>query len=319
MIKSKKNGLFTVIIFINCYCLYAQPNLVNNFSFEIYDSCPTGFGQLSKAPDWFQPNIFGNSTDYFNSCAVQQSGVAVPYNYLGNQIGKFGIAYAGFLNLGGPDYREYLEAQLNDSLLNGEIYCITFYVSLSDESPYATDGIGLYLSNQPVYYNSSTYAPLPYTPQISNPSGNIITDTINWTLIKQNYIAAGGEKYIVIGNFNDDNSTDTMLSNPNSFGNWSYLYIDNVSVQHGICSVGIDEVSDNNEINVYPNPSSGKISFGDFNPSAIEIYDSSVNLIIAVKNKREINMQNYENGLYIARIIDKSGKTYFRKIILNHD
>ena len=45
---------------------YGQVNLVPNYSFESYTTCPTASGQISYAVPWIGTN---SSTDYFSSCA----------------------------------------------------------------------------------------------------------------------------------------------------------------------------------------------------------------------------------------------------------
>lgn len=74
---------------------------------------------------------------------------------------------------------------------------------------------------------SGGFCLLQYVPQISNPSGNVLSDTVNWTLISGSFTAAGGERFITIGNFLPDS-----LITIDSFPVWTYpdayYYIDDV-------------------------------------------------------------------------------------------
>lgn len=109
----------------------------------------------------------------------------------------------------------------------GKKYCVSFYVSLSNISSIASDGIGLYLSNDTAFVG--TIGTLPYIPQMENGSGNIISDTLNWILLTWQYTSVGDEQYVTIGNFKSNLATqyDTVLSNQSDY---AYYYVDDVSV-----------------------------------------------------------------------------------------
>jgi len=204
-------------------------NLVPNPSFELYTACPIGpVGiDLFRAASWTLPT--GGSSDYYHSCATPASGVSTPTNDFGSQTPRTGAAYAGFiLRPSTPNYREYIEAPLTAPLVAGMAYQVSFYVSLSDGSRWAIDRLGAYLSvgsvgpvNLPL--------PLPFVPQIVNPTSNYITNKTGWTLISGTYLALGGEDHLVIGNFADDSST-TPVTGLGGFYNGSYYYVDDVSV-----------------------------------------------------------------------------------------
>ena len=68
----------------------------------------------------------------------------------------------------------------------------------------------------------------------------------------------GGEKFITIGNFYDDNNT--ILDSSIIGINQTYLYIDDVSVVD--CTVGINEIeSYKNKISLMPNPAMNKVNY----------------------------------------------------------
>jgi hypothetical protein len=159
--------------------------------------------------------------------------------------------------------REYVGGELSDTLKQGHEYCVSFYVSVAEEFKYVVDGIGLYLSvDSAVDYTINTN--LSFVPQIENPSGNIIYDTLNWVQISGTYIANGGEKYLTIGNFKDD--ANTMIDSVNLSvplgAHEAYFFIDDVSVID--CTVGINEVNDNKDIGrLYPNPANTVVYYQD--------------------------------------------------------
>jgi hypothetical protein len=70
--------------------LIAQPNLVNNYSFEDTVSCPIGLTEICKVEYWFQPAKTQfqsvcqlSSTDVYNSCSN-----STPVNLNGYQMPK---------------------------------------------------------------------------------------------------------------------------------------------------------------------------------------------------------------------------------------
>lgn len=225
----------TFILFLSLYSLaYNAQNLVPNPSFESYTTCPNGLSQINYATSWNTPTL--GTPDYMNNCAPTGFfSVCIPTNFRGYQNARTGVGYANIFTLptvSTGNYREYLQANLTSPLVAGTIYEVSFYVSLSDKSRYATNNLGAYLSVNPI--NSTNTQNLPYIPQINEP--NIITDTANWTLVTGLYIAGGGEEYITIGNFYNDVSTLRTLNNaatPNLFSDNSY-YIDDVSVIEAI-------------------------------------------------------------------------------------
>src|SRR3990172_5781652 len=59
---------------------------------------------------------------------------------------------------------------------------------------------------------------------------SFISDTTNWVLVSGEFVATGAEKFMTIGNFYNDLNTNTQNVNPSATQNYSYYYIDDVSV-----------------------------------------------------------------------------------------
>lgn len=227
--------IFFVFFYLFAIRYFAQTNLVPNPSFENTSDCPNKIKGIKSADFWINPT--SSSPDYFNSCS-SWFNETVPKNEPGYQIPHSGNAYAGFspfyINplVGTISFREYIQTKLDSSLISGEVYCVTYYVSLADSiSEYAVNNIGAYFSPNAV--SSGNKDPLPYLPQVINPSTNPLTDTSAWTRIAGQFIASGGERYVTIGNFNDNPTSDTVFIQPrNPSYKLSYYYIDDVSVIH---------------------------------------------------------------------------------------
>ena len=81
------------------------------------------------------------------------------------------------------------------------------------------------------------------SPQILQYGNPIINDTLNWIKVGGIFTARGGEQYITIGNFNDDNTTDTVFVDSTGWnGGIAYYYIDDVSVMLCSDTTGINEI-----------------------------------------------------------------------------
>ena len=313
--------------FIIYLCLFSaikadSQNLVLNPSFEDTIACPTTTAIPMQCEYWYTANI--GSPDYFSEQPDIFCGTSpVPLSNAGYQYARTGIAYVGLGTFvssifpNGINRREYIGGELSDTLKQGHEYCVSFYISVAEELKYVTDGIGLYLSiDSAVDYTINTN--LPFVPQISNPSGNIIYDTLNWVQISGTYIANGGEKYFTIGNFKDDANTliDSINNNVPQSRYVSYLFIDDVSVID--CTVGIGEVNDNlSSGKLYPNPANTVVYYednlNDIEKGIIQLQD------ISGRNLKEYNLKSGVNRITIP-VSDLAKGMYMVKIkITNRD
>jgi len=322
--------------FIIYLCLFSaikadSQNLVLNPSFEDTIACPTTTAIPMQCEYWYTANI--GSPDYFSEQPDIFCGTSpVPLSNAGYQYARTGIAYVGLGTFvssifpNGINRREYIGGELSDTLKQGHEYCVSFYISVAEELKYVTDGIGLYLSiDSAVDYTINTN--LPFVPQISNPSGNIIYDTLNWVQISGTYIANGGEKYFTIGNFKDDANTliDSINNNVPQSRYVSYLFIDDVSVID--CTVGISEVNDNKDVGrLYPNPAntvvyyenelaadeSGKIKLMDMLGKEIKEYK-----LTKGSNLISLPVSDLSKGIYIVKVEIMGCNSEIIKLVVN--
>lgn len=208
-------------------------NFVPNGSFELYPLCPTSRNDGRKCFNWDAPTL--GTSDYFNTCATNASNVDVPNNFAGSQMPRTGNAYTGLyasLNFVPPflEYREYMQVTLDSLLIAGGIYTFEMWVSLADNSNFASNKIGAHISAIKPTSNNDTY--LNVIPQIISPA--YIIDKVGWTKITGVYIATGGERYITIGVF-EPAATNTRIavsggSGGSNYNGVSYYYIDDVSL-----------------------------------------------------------------------------------------
>jgi hypothetical protein len=229
-------------------------NLVPNPGFE-NGSCVVNYNSTpAKIPttinNWY--SCTGASPDPFDICGNAMPAaydVFVPDVLFGYQYAHTGNRFMGFGFYSA--WYEYLGVKLTAPLEAGETYHVTFWLSCGDLMSWAADQVGIYFSTTDISYpTTSTYGGmLNYTPQIVNTTGNFITDT-TWQKVSGDFVAAGGEQYIVIGYFKPIVAADfyqfpvtTPGQNPKANPNYkpgtngtggnprAYYYIDDVVVE----------------------------------------------------------------------------------------
>lgn len=196
-----------------------------NGSFEILSECPSG-ADLFNATGWFSPN--DATPDLFNSCADLSSNLSVPTNGFGFQLAQDGFGYAGIVtysyNGATNNYREYAEIKMSENLKDNTLYHVEFYFNQANRSPLATNNICFGFVND----TTNQYLSSIIIPDSFEENKDVFLDTLNWKKIEGYYIGTGKESYIIIGNFFNDNNTDTLSSGMPATD--VYYYIDNVSV-----------------------------------------------------------------------------------------
>jgi hypothetical protein len=315
----EKHFLLTMVLLVAVFNSEAQ-NLVPNGDFEQYTSCPNNLDELYKAAPWMNPSTA--SPDYKNQCSGN-STTSVPDNTHGYQVAHSGGGYAGMCLMTqppfAPEYRENIEAPLLSPLVANSCYHFEMYVSFGNVCQLAVEDIGVYFSTS-IISGVGNYNPLPYTPQITNTTG-YLSDTLNWMLVSGNYTAAGGESYLTIGNFNDDANTNFIITNPGAQYQFSYYFIDDVSLTLTPCT-GINEENSNSEIKIYPNPVKDELSVNchSFGKKEIVITDILGKEIFRDEFRSsnfKLQTLNYKQGIYFLEIND--GKNTFRKKFLKAD
>jgi hypothetical protein len=122
--------------------------------------------------------------------------------------------------------------RLKQPLKGGVAYCVTYYIVNTNNNAIAIDKYAAYFGDSSLDTITKSMIPLTYlNPQIENTMGNIITDTLNWIPINGIFVATGNEKYMVLGNFKSNATTNTLVINPTYLSYLSNdIYIDDVSV-----------------------------------------------------------------------------------------
>ena len=196
--------LFSISIFTSP-CVGQEKNLISNHSFEEYSGSPVGwfyngsqFTRLIKY--WYSPTKA--SPDAFGP------DIIVPSHWRKKGFGKIkafhGSTMIGLTTYGceegKPHCREYVQIQLNESLVKGQKYIFHYWVAHLDSSLYI-DKIGTLFTVEPVRIDDDRV--LNYPAQLI--SNYIIKPARSqWHKIEYEFVADSSYNYLTLGNFFPD-------------------------------------------------------------------------------------------------------------------
>ncbi len=180
-------------------------NLVPNPSFEDWIDCPMFNPDIICADHWSEYL----DLDPFNTPDLGYEGaVFFPPSTINAVDGD------QYLNLecstGNP---EYIQVDLLQPLVAGTSYCVSFYASVTAESPEVAPSLGAYFSNEPLLDSPFELGLAAHV------QGPIEFDPFSWTIISGTFVAQGGESILVLAGF------ENVGTQP-----FPYMYIDMVSV-----------------------------------------------------------------------------------------
>jgi len=221
-----KCGFLTSFFLVRSFICDSQTNFVVNGGFEFYVSCPDSGSEIYYAPPWYA--LVMNSSDFYHKCSPGFMGYPHQLSGYNYQYPFNGDGFAGiFFGSNGSSNREYIQAQMLDTLIAGTIYKISFYANMADQSVYGIKEVGLKLSVDDLSDSISSFLILT-TPTIK--SQDFVIDTLGWVKISGFYTAFGGERYITIGNFSIPSATQNYLFNSGGLEFNAYYFIDSISV-----------------------------------------------------------------------------------------
>ncbi len=222
-------------IFGNWFSVFGQ-NMVTNPGFEERIRCPNHFSANQRdfnLPGWKSASM--GTPDYFNQCSWGDSDV--PFNWAGESNAHSGVAYAGVYVWSRPNkkprsYREYVRGELSEPLKQGKRYRIEFYFKLASYSVYTADRIGMIVTDTEIFQGDDQV--INMIPAVTWVGREPLTST-GWEHISGEYKATGGERFVIIGNFFDNLSTqfaqlEGRKGKSPMLAESAYFYIDDVSV-----------------------------------------------------------------------------------------
>ena len=227
--------LFTFILSIGT----EAQNLVPNPSFEVYDL--TGVPDdviysnvindlLPYAEPWFTPLDECSSDLHFTFTGFENADSLVRTGVTSARIGLWNDFY--YLYYDTPEwsiYREYIEVELKEILIAQQEYTISFFVRLPFCSP-MHNGLGAYLSEDSVL-NSTYNFELNYWDNSLTPlnaqvelEDDELMPTNQWYHFEKTYTATGGERFVTIGNFREDEKMGFITDSIDCFGWGPFLW-----------------------------------------------------------------------------------------------
>lgn len=301
-------------------------NLVFNPSFEDTVACPYDLTLIYYAQNW---TSYLESPDYFNTCS-QNPMADVPRNEWGYQLPATGNAYIGIGTWAaaglGANFREVAGSQLLTPLVIGTKYYLSMKVCRTEKYVAATNNIGISFSTIP--YNSIDTVPINNTSAIKATS--VITDSMNWVLVKGSFVADSAYQYVMVGNFYDDQHTDTLTipTDTTNLG-WLFLascyYVDDVcvSIDSSTCYDwnGIKPIVVN-DFEVFPNPASDNIQINSGSDSGISyslltIIGTQILNAVSESGSTSLDISNIPEGIYFLRV-QSARASLIKKIIITH-
>lgn len=214
----------------------AQTNLVPNPSFEDTLSCNT-FTQctLLKAEHWRNPNLA--TPDVFDCDLSRECGITMDPTSVNNPPGYYRPAYQGqrfaggyfWYGTGSSNTREYLMVQLSESLLVGQAYEVGLHYVLPTSYRYAVDHIGVWFGPDSLFASTSWW--LPVSPQLRlRPTGGGFVQSPDWAELADTLHAQGGERWMIIGNFEEAADVVGATVNPDGLDPHAFYFIDQIRV-----------------------------------------------------------------------------------------
>jgi hypothetical protein len=318
---------FTISLIFLFFFTFAQcQNLVPNGGFELGDCDTIGYpGNLDEVDNWFSsiPDLDVTTPEWFHQC-IPEEFFQPPEVAFGTQD-AVGEGYAGLIaySFNSPadwDYREIIGVQLTAPLIEGNSYIVSLkysHVTNYPEFAIMVNNFGFNFSTHQFYdipsfpINQSHYSVDTIVP---------LSSQDEWFEISHIFEADSNYQYLHIGNFFDNELTDTLWNGIN-YGVYQYYVVDEVSVT----SVLSDNFQNKKTVNVYPNPLRDSFTI---EPTQNEIIEK-VELISLDGRSLQINVpkkscmscqfdvpSEVSDGMYLLRVSTLNKNIYQTRIVV---
>jgi len=128
-------------------------------------------------------------------------------------------------------WREYVQVKLDQPLTEGKEYVMEFWIKRHRQANMASNNIGAFLGKAPIV--EKNYEPITDMELVINQTDIINPDEPKWEKISGSFHAQGGEKFLIIGNFH--NNENTKFKTVKNLGEpaWAnpYYLLDDVSLR----------------------------------------------------------------------------------------
>lgn len=240
--QAKPVALIAAFVFC-CSSIGWGQNLVPNPSFEcgepVCDPVRWAGDYDYYVCAWDSPQ--GGTPDIFSTAILNYACFSsMPYRglntspsdtHVGSHTPRTGQRFAGIITyayVNDSSYREYIQTELLEPLVEGEVYCAEMYVSPADFAKYSNSSLGMHFNMKQTWLDQ--FYPLTYRPQVVNRA--VLTDTSSWIRVCGAFQAEEPYKWMVIGNFAYNFQSDVQLNKQTAPPalDFAYHFIDDVSV-----------------------------------------------------------------------------------------
>jgi hypothetical protein len=209
-IKLKKRNMKTRLIIAFSLITtvgLSQTNLVPNPTFERTGKKVKFLNSIKEAIPWTSPTL-AKADLYIPK--TKNNFISIPVNDYGEEKPMKGTGYAGIYaySYKNKEARTYLQVKLTEKMVIGKEYCVKYHVSLADLSKYATNHLGAALTEKAVTANNEEI--LKFDNFVESKRLTIYEKQFYWTPICGIYKSKGGEEYLTIGNFTEDEKLKTV-------------------------------------------------------------------------------------------------------------
>lgn len=227
---------FYIILLIGSGHLAAQEyytrseNIVPNPSFEEYSGIPLGW--------FYKGSHFTEVMQFWNAATTASPDVFGPEVHVpafwrekgfGEHPAKEGASMVGITVYGcvdgKPHCREYVQVRLNESLVIGQRYEVSFWTRHLDRSM-RINNLGAHFSVEEI--SDLGDEALEIVPTVF--SEEIIRAAKSWVKFSASFTAEEAAEFIIIGNFHTDDQTKAVNFGSNPL-KYAYYYIDDVIVK----------------------------------------------------------------------------------------
>ncbi|MGB0850603.1 MAG: OmpA family protein, partial [Bacteroidia bacterium] len=182
-------------------------NYVSNPEFEIH---PKAFYSITsftdQVPGWIMAS---KSPDFF----------------LSGEHARSGGGFVGYRVFSMSKHIEYIQNRLKAPLEKDSLYCFSAYLKLSPSSRFATNAFGFLLTDKPQDINTDELLTIKASKSLES---QVLLFKTRWMKVQCTYKAKGGEKWLVLGSF--QNHKDLTLKGLPGVKQESYYYMDDVSI-----------------------------------------------------------------------------------------
>ena len=247
---SMKLTYFFITFFISLFSYCQDNNFIENGSFESTKGKLKGLGGIEVAEGWFSPT--SSKADIFSN-DNKIPDISTTGNKFGKEEPKNGNKYAGIVSFSYGDkvQRTYISKEMKYPMQKGVKYCVSMYVSLAELSKYASNQLAFQFTNKALQQEKGAIIGPSH---VLHPQKKVVSLTYGWEKICGTYIAEGGEKFVTIGNFTNNEGTKNDKTDKTTFKGTpliaAYYYIDQVEVtssnqkQNCDCEANQEKISD---------------------------------------------------------------------------